>query len=304
MIYLTCPLIFDIGIDENRAESLKFLADIKQLASAKKVLVLDFSQTQMAYAESTLILFAIVFSICRKYGKNCIKFIYPKQNENRSGYDYFVSTRLNVALEANTEDEITALTTTHNFYQSGASDRFEDMLISIWSDIEREKINPEQKYLLLQGISEAILNVKNHAYINKRALRNLIGKGRWWQCSWYQQSKRRFVFLIYDIGSGILGTYNKGTAERVELLKEAMTEGFTRYTNRKRGKGSENIKKVISNNVENELLTVYTDELIFLYQYENGSESIKCIATDPTYVITGTLVSWTLTLTEDFDNAN
>lgn len=306
MTYLVYPSIFSIGNDEYRIESLRFLDEIQRRVSTREMLILDFSQTQVAYAESTLMLFAIIFSIYRRYGKNCIKFIYPKQTDNRSGYDYFISTRLNIALDACTDEEITMLTTENNFYQSGFIDSADSMRISIWEDISREEISDEQKYLLQQGISEAILNIRTHAYLKKRAFANKIGKGRWWQCSWYQQSKRRFVFLIYDMGNGILGSYAKSDDPRSkeEILKEAMTTGFSRYVNKKRGKGTEDIKRVINHSqaVENENVTVYTDNLIYQYYYENGKDTVHCVELASKQTVTGTLVSWSLTLSDKDSN--
>ena len=67
----------------------------------------------------------------------------------------------------------------------------------------------------------------------------------------------------------------------------------------KRGKGSENIKQVISGAVENESLTVYTDNLIYQYYYNNGTISDVCITSQVQMPIKGTLVAWTLTLLED-----
>lgn len=304
-ITLYSPTIFTFSETDkvDRERSIEFINSLETHFLKGVDITIDLSNTIDAYAETTLVLFAQIHSMrCRnrtKKKQNHIQIIYPTQDSNPSGYALFISTGLHSALEASSEEDIIALTTRNNFYQSGNSDRFDDMVLSNWEMILREEISIEQQFLLHQGVSEAILNVRNHAYITKLALCNKIGKGRWWQCSWYLSSKRTFVFLIYDMGCGILGSYPESSLNDMERLKEAMTEGYTRYSNRKRGKGSENIKQVISRSVETERLTVYTDNLIYQFQYKDGIASDICIASQVQSPIRGTLVAWTLTLLEE-----
>ncbi|MFA9499837.1 hypothetical protein ACERCG_05320 [Mannheimia sp. E30BD] len=304
-ITLYSPTIFTFSETDkvDRERSIEFINSLETHFLKGVDITIDLSNTIDAYAETTLVLFAQIHSMrCRnrtKKKQNHIQIIYPTQDSNPNGYALFISTGLHSALEASSEEDIIALTTRNNFYQSGNSDRFDDMVLSNWEMILREEISIEQQFLLHQGVSEAILNVKNHAYITKQSLCNKIGKGRWWQCSWYQRSKRTFVFLVYDMGCGILGSYSKENLTDTECLREAMTEGYTRYNNRKRGKGSENIKQVISQNVETERLTVYTDNLIYLFQYNDGIASDRCVTSQVLAPINGTLVVWTLTLLED-----
>nr|DAQ89782.1 MAG TPA: hypothetical protein [Caudoviricetes sp.] len=304
-ITIICPIIFTLSENDpiSREESISFINQLEENFSKGRDLVIDFRQTIEAYAESTLILFGQIHSMrCRNNYKRCrskITIIYPVKEQNPSGYMLFISTGLNKAIEASSELDIIDLTSRNNFYQSGDANRLVGMMLNNWEMISREEISSGQKFLLHQGVSEAILNVRNHAYIKSRALQNKIGQGRWYQCSWYQQSKRMFVFLIYDLGCGILGSYQESILDDKERLKQAMTEGFTRYNNRKRGKGSENIKQVISRAVENESLTVYTDNLIYQYYYNNGTISDVCITSQVQMPIKGTLVAWTLTLLED-----
>nr|DAI52933.1 MAG TPA: hypothetical protein [Bacteriophage sp.] len=304
-ITIICPIIFTLSENDpiSREESISFINQLEENFSKGRDLVIDFRQTIEAYAESTLILFGQIHSMrCRNNYKRCrskITIIYPVKEQNPSGYMLFISTGLNKAIEASSELDIIELTSRNNFYQSGDANRLVGMMLNNWEMISREEISSGQKFLLHQGVSEAILNVRNHAYIKSRALHNKIGQGRWYQCSWYQQSKRMFVFLIYDLGCGILGSYPESSLDDKERLKQAMTEGFTRYNNRKRGKGSENIKQVISRAVENESLTVYTDNLIYQYYYNNSTISDVCITSQVQTPIKGTLVAWTLTLLED-----
>lgn len=304
-ITIICPIIFTLSENDpiSREESISFINQLEENFSKGRDLVIDFRQTIEAYAESTLILFGQIHSMrCRNNYKRCrskITIIYPVKEQNPSGYMLFISTGLNKAIEASSELDIIDLTSRNNFYQSGDANRLVGMMLNNWEMISREEMSSGQKFLLHQGVSEAILNVRNHAYIKSRALQNKIGQGRWYQCSWYQQSKRMFVFLIYDLGCGILGSYQESSLDDKERLKQAMTEGFTRYNNRKRGKGSENIKQVISRAVENESLTVYTDNLIYQYYYNNGIISDVCITSQVQMPIKGTLVAWTLTLLED-----
>ena len=304
-ITIICPIIFTLSEHEpiSREESILFINQLEENFSKGLDLVIDFRQTVEAYAESTLILFGQIHSMrCRNNYKKYhskLKIIYPDKDQNPHGYMFFISTGLHKAIEASNEQDIIELTSRNNFYQSGDASRFDNMVLNNWEMISREEISSEQKFLLHQGVSEAILNVRNHAYINKRALDNKIGRGRWYQCSWYQQSKRMFVFLVYDLGCGILGSYPESSLDDKERLKQAMTEGFTRYNNRKRGKGSKNIKQVISRAVETESLTVYTDNLIYQYYYKNSTISDVCITSQVQIPIKGTLVAWTLTLLED-----
>ncbi|MFZ7186324.1 hypothetical protein ACLSY8_00050 [Avibacterium avium] len=309
-IKLHCPNIFAFSEANRivREESINFINNLENNFLKGSNLIIDLSKTIEAYADSTLVLFAQIHSMRyrNKYKKRplSIDIIYPNKENNREGYAIFISTGLHTALEASNNEDIEALSNRRNFYQSGDVECLDTMILNNWDMISSEKINDEQKFLLHQGVSEAILNVRNHAYINKQALRNKIGRGRWWQCSWYQESQRTFVFLIYDMGCGILGSYPENTLSDKDRLKEAMTEGYTRYNNRKRGKGSENIKQVINRDVETEILTVYTNRLIYYYQYSNGITSDICIESQVPSSIRGTLIMWTLTLSKEKNNVN
>ena len=307
-VHLFAPEIFTSGSDSKfRDYSISFINEIESCFKQRKNVVIDLSYIKEAYAESTLLLFATIHSIrCRSKRKNAISIIYPEQNENHEGYGRIVLSGLKEALEAKTEHDILALNESKNYYQSGYKDSREKILMSTNNMIQSLDISPKQKIALLTAISEALLNIQHHAYTELPYLQRTLNKNRWWQCCWYVPSLNRIVFLIYDLGLGALNSYAPDIPDtlpqtRAEKMQELMSKGFSRFNRDgegKRGKGSEDLKNVIQNFVEQELLTIYTDEVVYAYQYSNQKERTSCIALSPEFKIKGTLIVWSLTLSE------
>lgn len=305
-ITLTAPEIFDIGgAAKTRYQSISFLNNIDLYFKQRKNIILDLSKTKDAYAESTLLLFATVHSVrCRSRKSNVISIIYPDEQKNVEGYARIVLSGLKKALESKNEDDILQLIEERNFYQSGHKDSRDKVILSTSQMIFERDISLEQKIVLLTAISEALLNIQHHAYTGSDYLQRVLKRNRWWQCCWYSQSAHRMVFLIYDVGIGALNSYapdikDENPSEKKDKMMELMSKGYSRFNRDgigKRGKGSEDLKNVIQNFVEEERLTIYTDEMIYSYQYKQQQENTACVAMNPNFKIKGTLIVWSLTL--------
>ncbi|EIG25114.1 hypothetical protein [Haemophilus paraphrohaemolyticus] len=308
-IRLIAPEIFTIGgTSVDREKTITFLNEVDLYFRQRKRIILDLSRIKEAYAESTLLLFSAVHSVrCRSKRHNAISIIYPEENSNPDGYARIILSGLKKALEAKNENEILQLVIDGNYYQSGCKETIETLQINTSQMIfQIDGISAEQKIVLLTAISEALLNIQHHAYIGNDYLQRVLRRNRWWQCCWYSPSAHRMVFLIYDAGVGALNSYypdsdDNAPQEKINKMKELMSKGYSRFNHNgigKRGKGSEDLKNVIQNFVEEERLTIYTDEVIYSYQYSQGDEKKNCIATSPQCKIKGTLIVWSLILPE------
>ncbi|HAS6354462.1 TPA: hypothetical protein I7234_19905 [Vibrio vulnificus] len=147
--------------------------------------------------------------------------------------------------------------------------------------------------LFTRGVNEAMLNVINHAYIDQDDPLGGIGR-RWWQACWVseQNGEKVLVYIIYDLGCGILGSLPKSHPKELvtEHITRAMSYGVSRTNESDRGKGTQNME---------EATEIRTDSLLFIGT--NTVAYIKAEGQDATTQInllpfTGTLVEWQIKL--------
>jgi len=235
-----------------------------------------------------------------------IKFIFPTEKKNSLGYECIIRTGLARALKAGSVEKLKDLVKSNVFFQS-ATDPSKQLVHTI-EFLNREKIlNVEQFELLTSAIGEAMLNVNHHAYkcplsnvqIHEKMQSIVSGIGeRWWQCAWYDEDNRKWVFIIADLGLGIPFTYGfqannvrRDDAPLSNLMKEAFTRGSSRFVGVGRGNGSENIKDAVGSNCrQQESLLIYSGGV--RYSYNTTQSEPKVI--DLNQGIKGTLIEWTL----------
>ncbi|KRV69761.1 hypothetical protein AO721_04480 [Aeromonas veronii] len=146
--------------------------------------------------------------------------------------------------------------------------------------------------MLTAAISEAMLNVKHHAYEYERSIFTGILEHRWWQYALFDEDESRFIFLIYDLGLGILKSY-KATVEPSmadnHILEEALSVGGSRFRHDEpwRGNGSEDLKHPID---IGETLLICCDDMRYVYR---GAGQPTTIERTP-FLVSGNLIEWTL----------
>jgi hypothetical protein len=144
-----------------------------------------------------------------------------------------------------------------------------------------------------KGVSEAMLNVINHAYDNEDEPLSGIGR-RWWQACYVKQpseDRKKMVFIIYDLGQGILSSLPKKSGESPEEhICRAMSYGVTRTGEAKRGKGSKDIEDAAQIRKES-ILLVGTNNVSYI-KWKDGKIYIK----EGTLPFCGTIVEWQINL--------
>jgi hypothetical protein len=161
--------------------------------------------------------------------------------------------------------------------------------------------DPKQK--LYRGLTEAMVNCREHAYSEDRGdgLPNALPN--WWMFSQYKDDK--LVIALADLGIGIprsLPKNKKGLLaavrevikrrgepeEDVYLIKAAIEAGQTRTALTHRGKGLMDMRSVLDE-VKG---TMHIHSNRGSYKYEAGTRTETCTNFGPTLSIRGTIVVW------------
>jgi hypothetical protein len=144
-----------------------------------------------------------------------------------------------------------------------------------------------------KGVSEAMLNVINHAYDNEESPLEGIGR-RWWQACYVKQGnghQKKMVFIIYDLGQGILSSLERQKDETPENhMIRAMQYGVTRTGDPKRGKGTKDIEDAAQIREES-ILLVGSNNVSYI-KWKDG----KLIVEKGLLPFFGTIVEWQINL--------
>jgi hypothetical protein len=282
--------------DLTKLTTLNFLSRLNNsLFLDKQLITLDLSKVTWASAAASLILFSIVNRAQLVRGNPyCIRFIFPNKDKNNLGHGSIVKTGLSRALNSGSTQKLEELTQDNTFFQS-SSNPSSHLFSTIDMLQQRAKLNDEQILLLSSGISEAMLNVSHHAYNSSDYVDFVkkLGK-RWWQCAWFDPKTDSTIFLIYDLGIGVVKSFNKNAStpqEEILNLRSAFTAGNTRFNVPERGKGTEDIKSpILSRHSRKEKLIVYTGSIEFVLNSDSTIANIK----HENGFVQGTLIQWEL----------
>lgn len=304
-VILQAPKTICIYRPETTSSTYAFLKDINRIVLRDgNWLTIDLSKVEKITAAASVLLFATI-NTCQLMSDSpaVIRCIFPKNDQNVDGHRYIVKTGLSRALSSGTTEKLKDLTKSQIFYQS--SDKATEILFPTLQLLTRETaLTESQLHLLIAGISEAMLNVQHHAYkkINcdkqidpvKLDIVKSIGE-RWWQCAWYDSTQEAWIFIICDIGLGVVETYSRAlkhiglSIEASTALKNAFLVGNSRFVGSGRGNGSEDMKRPVEQGAREQLL-VYTSG--YRYLYRTGMNEPE-ITTQEDY-FHGTLIQWTL----------
>ncbi|WP_305838976.1 hypothetical protein [Photobacterium leiognathi] len=171
-----------------------------------------------------------------------------------------------------------------------------DSMRAVYEQLTSQGINldvPEVKKFT-KGVSEAMLNVINHAYDNEAEPLSGIGR-RWWQACYVKSTsenrKKKWSLSFMIWGREFLSSLpNKGNESPEEHICRAMSYGVTRTGDPKRGKGSKDIEDAAQIREESVLL-VGTNNVSYI-NWKDG----KVYARQGILPFCGTIVEWQINL--------
>lgn len=163
-----------------------------------------------------------------------------------------------------------------------------------------------KKQLLFEGLSEAITNVCQHAYPE--------GPGypvkQWWLSGSYNRDDGRLCVTFYDQGAGIPETLPRSKIFEIikatfgqwsdsQKIEAAMEVGRSSTGDEERGKGLQNFVRFASSYPDGRL-SIYSLRGMFrmAWMLENGVETKKTQRSDFQNSVGGTLIEWSVRLTQ------
>ncbi|MGK4474113.1 hypothetical protein [Aeromonas molluscorum] len=271
----------------------------------KGPVILDLRETQYISSAAALMLFAHVNFLHLLYGsRHRVKCLYPSQKVNPNGHRYVVGTQLSRALSSGSLEALDLLVKDKVFFQS-SNDLGKHAGTTLAQLTEKLALPAGDQLLQMLGgaIGEAMLNVKHHAYAHDPVLFSGPLAARWWQYARFDEAEGKFIFLIYDLGLGILQTYKNavtGFKQDEYLMEEALSFGFSRHsaTDPSRGCGSDDLKHPINCG---ETLLIHCDDVRYVYrgEIESGKATIK----RTTFNLGGNLLEWVLKVNDLYTEA-
>ncbi|WP_337228459.1 hypothetical protein [Proteus faecis] len=295
------PSVICIYKVQYKNETLKFFNKIERLLyEENKRIQIDLSKVEKTTAMASVLFFAIInrAQITLNDSK-IVQFIWPQKSKNFTGHQNIIATGLSKALLAGSFKDLDYLTRDRRLFQSSIIPDLQLMETRqlLLDMMQTNPLSEEQIYLLSAAIGEAMINVKHHAYeLDAKSSKEFLGGSRWWQCSWYDVNKDALHFIICDLGCGISRSYkNCNQLDKIdnenEVVKEALSEGFSRFINQGRGNGSEDIKRPIEHScIKSDFLLIYTGNVKYTYYKEENEPEICC--TNVKEFMPGTIVEW------------
>ena len=291
---LIVPSEFCIYYNDDKAvASMGLIASLWREGSLAPV-TLDLRQVKKVTAGATLVLFAHVNALQLQHqSKKRVTFRFPTRKDNPDGYRCVVQSGLSRALMSGTVADLDALAKDGIPFQSSNDPGTHAPLTVAYLTKHLGLPSDNQFVLMLSAaISEAMLNVQHHAYCMNRDDFTGHLHSRWWQYVWYDRTRGCFVFLIYDLGIGIVCSYKASLLfdmDDLDAFEQALSYGFSRFhaTEPWRGSGSEDLKHPI---VSGEKLLIWCDSLRYRYLGEDHMTTISKTRVP----MRGSLVEWVL----------
>jgi hypothetical protein len=286
--------IYDGG--QIRKITVAFLRDLTAVGGQEPIL-LDLRKTERITGGAALMLFAHVNTLQLFHkSKHRVKCLFPIKKENPAGHTAVVKTGLSRALTSgNIEDLARLVSDGVPFQSANVPDIHAQKTVNYLTSRLGLPQGHQLVLMVTAAISEAMLNVKHHAYATLPVFDGVL-KSRWWQYAMFDEVNDRFIFLLYDLGLGVVQSYKASLDADVEtndvhVFEEAMSYGFSRFRKEEpwRGNGSEDIKHPVDD--ASETLLVYCDAL--RYTYRGGKPGIAKIY-QTSSKLNGNLIEWKL----------
>ncbi|MDB0572207.1 hypothetical protein LBW59_15710 [Ralstonia solanacearum] len=292
------PAIFSIGGGRPRQLLLGALAQLRDVViRRRRKVVLDFARTQKMYSEGTLLFLAEVRRLIRySDGAANLSALVPANRKVAQVLEQIGFFRLlGVACPVQPEDD-DVIYWRHAHGQSVDGAKYEDVL----SEYDGQIAESLQK-MLYKGVSEAMTNVVNHAYLAPRKDGLAWETERdWWL---FSQEKDGVLSIVFcDLGAGIPGTLParkpelwrrivmQGRHRDGSAIKYAVHDSVTRTRQSHRGKGLGQIVSVIKD-LPGAQVAIYSNAGAILRRPTGGTK-----VTEYADSILGTLINWMIPL--------
>lgn len=301
---INAPEVFLIERDKERKELLDFLAQLRfVLMSEKKSVCIDFTNTKKMFANGTLLFYS---ELCRL---NLLKDLVLKIRctPPRNAKIFQVLQQIGIyqivgnpgrTVPATYSDVIEWRTASGNTVEGK---KYDDVLGHYDGEIPEELGKG-----LYVGLTEAMTNCHNHAYINIRSdgLNISNEEKRWWMFSQKKGGKLTVVFC--DLGVGIPETlkkthpniFKKITSlfpfpKDAEIIKGALNENKTRTGELYRGKGLRQLVDAVSK-IKGSDLSIFSNYGCLAMKFPGREDLVDFKSS-----ILGTIIQWNVPLSEE-----
>jgi len=293
------PSQFNIGNARSRRELLRFISDFRQCFAKEspQAIILDFSATEKLFPDGTLLFLAELRRMMRHTkGRHSIRCVLPSNDKVCQVFEQIgLWNLLGVKSPAvPKDDDVVHWRFAHGHQVEGQ--RYEDVL----SDFDGE-IAPDIQESLFKGITEAMTNVINHAYLLERQDGcGLEHEKEWWM---FSQLKDDLLIVVFcDLGAGIPRTLplqrkelwakltRNGRASDSSAIENAVKDSTSRTGLHHRGKGLNQIYSTATENPGSEV-AVFSNFGAF-----GRSKTGKVVRINYDGSIMGTLIHWNIPL--------
>lgn len=291
------PRFFNSGRHEHRANLIDALARLRRCVFVdRQPLILDFSRTVKMYAEGTLLFMAELRRLIRETkGEVQITCEVPQSNKIAQVLKQIgLFELLGVTCDVECVDaDVVTWRYAHGHKVDGT--KYENVLGAYDGQIA-EALTAQ----LYKGITEAMTNVVNHAYISPRH-DGLPAQStpEWWMFS--RQSDGHLVVVFCDLGAGIPATLpvkrptlweqiqRMRSVDDADVIASAIQDSISRTRAAHRGKGLGQIVRTVDS-MEGSEVSVFSNK--GCYRRRNGKTTLYPYRDS----IMGTMIFWKIPL--------
>ncbi|MFC3148302.1 hypothetical protein [Piscinibacterium candidicorallinum] len=305
---IKAPEAFNLTLGQG-IQVVKFLRAVSDrvLRQGKQV-QLDFRRTRMFYVPATILLFAELDRVVSSATiHKPITLLQPTERRPREvlkqiGLFNLTQDRCDTVPE---RSDVVYWKATKGSLQSG--DQFA-MLEAVAETVNKQHKEQLQISGLWRGVSEAVANTVDHAYLRPRSDGfEGLPDTKWWMFT--QLKDGHFTAAVCDLGCGYASTIDstlpeqflttiratlKGISRDSQAVQAAMEYGRSGTRESNRGKGSRDALSLLENHGNGELV-VLSGSGGMRYEYRNGGELSRA-EIDLAIDIRGTIVWWKLPL--------
>ena len=305
---LIAPRFFSLGVQENRRPLLEFIRLLRENIASGKPVYIDFRQTRRMFSDGTLLFLAEINRLFRRSEQRpVVRCNYPKnpiveQVLQQVGIFDMIGKPPRVD-SANFDETVKFWKFATGTQTIG--EEFEPVLKKYDGIIENRLA-----LTMYKGVTEAMTNASNHAYIAERndGLSLGLEEHRWWMFS--QERDGRLYVSLCDLGIGIpnslprtrwkdwtpesivrfIGNVAAGAKPSNDcvMIKAAIELGRSRTELAYRGRGLQQLRDVIDATGDGSL-AIHSNR--GLYRYNPSKKVIETINDFPDSIM-GTLILW------------
>jgi len=305
------PYMLCIYDDHYYEDAINFFKKIsRKILKEKKKITIDFSRLESVTAAAILCLYAEIHR-CIQLSEidHPIRYIKPRHAEPRrvlNELKFFAGIN-NPSYDVIHEGTIGVIPCTSG---TKADNKLDDLMNSIENNIYGGEINEEGDNTLYRSLSEAMLNVWQHAYKSSRIKKDEIDRlgKRWWILG--HRIEDNLYLAIYDRGIGIPEAlpfkYTKEVIDKfldflklknrsdANMIHAAMEIGRTGTGKQGRGKGLQDVRRFVEENPSG-VLRIYSNRGGYVYRMEGD----KIEHHSRKHSLRGTLIQWNVKLTNN-----